>query len=310
MGLLITACTSRKRFPAPLHLRGASLPTGSAEYVATEWATRLRSCGDRVEAARLYAGRGFAEAARASVAVGGNLLVISAGLGAVRAKSLVPPYALSVVSGSPDHVLAHLQPPGTAQQWWAQLCNHSPFHVELAREMKATSGAILVALSEAYLDMVARDLGTLNNSLLSRLRIFTRAPAERVLPELRRYIMPYDDRLDGPDSVVRGTRGDFAPRAARHFAEVLLKQAPAAAAETHYAMVADSLGEWRLPVPHARQRLSDPELLVLLRTHWAAAGGQSSRLLRVLRDDLGVACEQGRFVGLMNVLRAEQALAA
>ena len=35
-------------------------------------------------------------------------------------------------------------------------------------------------------------------------------------------------------------------------------------------------------------------------------GGQSSRMLRLLRDDLSVACEQGRFRALFQLVRRER----
>ena len=44
-----------------------------------------------------------------------------------------------------------------------------------------------------------------------------------------------------------------------------------------------------------------------MREHWDAVGGSSSRLLRLFRDDLNIACEQGRFAALARVIRAERA---
>ena len=81
MGLLITACTSRKRLPVLPTLRASSLPQMSVEPLAREWVGRLVEFPDRVEAVRLYAGRGFAEARRAALALGGEMLIISAGFG-------------------------------------------------------------------------------------------------------------------------------------------------------------------------------------------------------------------------------------
>jgi hypothetical protein len=275
-----------------------------------DWAQRLSVSQDRVQAAHLYAGRGFAEALRASAALGGEMLVISAGLGAVRSTTLVPPYSMSVVSGSVDEVLQKLSPPATAQTWWSELSTASPFDAGLPAVLASSSGCILVALSESYLRMVTPQLADLESDILARVRLLTRTPSHRIAPELQPHVMPYDDRLDGPDSSARGTRGDFATRAARDFAEEILPHIVPADLDSHRKAVVDRLSNWRHPPIFSRTRLTDDEVMAILHERWEEAGGQSSRLLRVLRDDLQVACEQGRFVGLMNRVRHERELAA
>jgi hypothetical protein len=52
-------------------------------------------------------------------------------------------------------------------------------------------------------------------------------------------------------------------------------------------------------------RVTDEEIVVLIREHWSAAQAQSTRMLRLLRDDLGVACEQGRFSRLFRRVRSQ-----
>jgi hypothetical protein len=130
---------------------------------------------------------------------------------------------------------------------------------------------------------------------------------DRIAPKLRPYVMPYDDRLDGPDSPVRGTRGDFAGRALHHFAEYIVRDGDNQSAGEHGAAVSAALSGWRMAARFDRQRLEDSEVLALIRDHWDAERGSTARLLRRLRDDLGVACEQGRFADLARRVRAEKA---
>ena len=53
----------------------------------------------------------------------------------------------------------------------------------------------------------------------------------------------------------------------------------------------------------SRKRLSDDEILKVIDAHWDKAKGQSGLMLRVLRDDLNLACEQGRFKHLFHAAK-------
>lgn len=310
MHLVITSCTNRKRFPAPAAMRATVLKPGPLEKVAAEWVKCLHGYTERVPANHLYAGRGFVESVQAASISDANLAIVSAGLGLVGSGNLVPPYALSVAGASADNVLSRISDDPEPSDWWRAISAGSPFSSGLAEVIATSPGVVIVALSEAYLAMVSDDLVALPKEHADRLRIVTRAPVERINEALRDRIMPYDDRLDGPDSAVRGTRGDFAPRAARHFAQVVLAELPCGSAEAHAKSVAQALAPWRTAPCFERVRHDDDTLLQIINAHWNSVGGQSSKLLRVLRDDLNIACEQGRFVSLMKRLRAEREVAA
>src|SRR3546814_14194086 len=118
--------------------------------------------------------------------------------------------------------------------------------------------------------------------------------------------MPYDDRLDGCDSPLPGTRSDFASRAAHHFVEAVVLDTPKASAEAHAKRVLTLLTNWRAPSLTSRPRRSDAELLPLISDHWEANGGRSAPLLRVLRGEVGVACGQGRLARLAAQIRTER----
>src|SRR3546814_17413643 len=109
--------------------------------------------------------------------------------------------------------------------------------------------------------------------------------------------MPYDDRLDGCDSPLPGTRSDFASRAAHHFVEAVVLDTPKASAEAHAKRVLTLLTNWRAPSLTSRPRRSDAELLPIISDHWEATGGREEEGLRVLRAEGGVACARGRAGG-------------
>lgn len=306
MTLVITTCTNRKRKRIPDHLHACALLQGEMTDVAEEWARRLASASDLYPASDLYGGRGFQEAILAADILDGDLFVVSAGLGLVEARAKIPAYACTILTDAADSIVARTRGPFAPTKWWRALASVSPHHRGLAGVARRSTGLICAALSDSYLNMLSADLVALPKVVLCRLRIFTRAPADKVAPSLRPSIMPYDDRLDGPDSPIRGTRGDFAGRALRHFAEHIATKRDQRSAAEHAKAVVTALHGWDMPRRFARHRLDDAAILNVIRSRWDAERGSSTRLLRHLRDDRGVACEQGRFAALARQVRAER----
>jgi hypothetical protein len=280
-------------------------PTSVGE-LARDWSTRLARADQRFRGDEIYGGRGFREATLAAELLDAKLMVVSAGLGLIDGSESVPPYACTVLTGAPDSVAGRVIDQFDAASWWRTLTKKSPFSLALHEVASRDDGLICAALSEAYINMIAEDLLGLGQNKLRQLRIFTRAPIEHVPEDLRTYMMPYDDRLDGPDSAHRGTRSDFASRALRHFVEITADDARVLDAEAHAEVVRTALAEWRPPTQFVRVRHDDATMLDLIRANWDAEQGSSSRLLRRLRDKLGVACEQGRFAQLARVVRSER----
>jgi hypothetical protein len=304
---VITTCTNRKRRPIESALIASKLPQALIDDVASEWGGRLSAAADRFPARDIYGGRSFQEAALAAELLGARLLIVSAGLGLVNAGDRVPPYACTVVVDAPDSIASRVVDGYSVADWWRALNAVSPFSKPLAAVVGSTDGLICAALSDTYIEMIADELCRLPPAALARLRLFTRAPLKRVAPGLRKFVMPYDDRLDGPDSPVRGTRGDFAGRAVHHFAEFVIREIDSRSADEHATAVLAAQKSWRMAERFNRQRLDDAAVLDLIRAHWQAEHGSTARLLRRLRDDLGVACEQGRFAHLARKVRSEKA---
>lgn len=301
--LVITTCTNRKRQSVSDALRICTLRSAHLAELAAEWGERLSSAEVRFPAHEIYGGRGFQEARAVARDLNAQLLVVSAGLGLIDASSEVPPYACTILTDVPDSVASRVDGAFSSSRWWTSLVGASPFSVDFRELASGQDGMVLCALSDAYLDMIADDLLALPEVTRARLRLFTRAPIERVANALRQFVMPYDDRLNGPDSSISGTMSDFASRALRHFArEILIIDDRRSLAE-HAALVASALVGWRLPERAVRIRLEDCEILELMRAHWRGRGGIS---LRRLRDEFNVACEQGRYARLATIIRSEQ----
>lgn len=302
--LVITTCTNRKRKPVPYHLQMRALSSAQMADVAADWCGRLRKAVVLHPAVDIYGGRGFREAEAAASLLDARLMVVSAGLGLIDAVRSVPPYASTILHGVPDGVPARVTGHFSASDWWAAISEGSPFAVSLSRAADDNAGLILASLSDAYIEMVSADLLSLPEAARSRLRLFTRASIERVPPGLRSCVMPYDDRLDGPDSRVQGTMGDFASRALHHFAKNIALAQDTRSASEHAAAVGALLDGQRVPEKIRRVRYDDDAMLDLIRSRWDDPKGRS---LRRFRDEFNVACEQGRFQTLTGVVRAERA---
>ena len=64
-------------------------------------------------------------------------------------------------------------------------------------------------------------------------------------------------------------------------------------------------GAARGAVRPQRRRQSDADLLDIIRASWGDAGGSASQMLRWLRAELGLACEQGRMRNLHAAVRKD-----
>ena len=297
---VITICSNRKRRLPAAGMSASLLEAGTAEAVAADWARRLAKAPRSLMARELYIGRGFREAEAASEAQGGPFLVVSAGLGLVSADATVPAYGLTLLASHEDGILGKIE--ADASAWWRALSATSPFHGANIPDR----GLILAALSAPYLDMVAEDWAAWPSDRFARLRIFSKTRPRGAATKLAPAWMPYDDRLDAIGPAHAGTQSDFAQRALRHFATTLQVTSGDAAAHAATVRAAlEGLAPRELP---ARKRMDDDSLMALIAAEWDAVDGRSGAMLRRLRDDLHIACEQSRLKDLFQrVADARQA---
>ncbi|NTG45803.1 hypothetical protein G6M04_00345 [Agrobacterium rhizogenes] len=304
MTVILTACTQRKRVSHSPLLCARDLPKGKLSDVVEAWADRLSQVKITRPAKDLYCGRSFFEAVKAARNVQAELYIVSAGLGLVSGDVEVPSYNLTVSKGTADCVMNKLDGEYSEADWWAALGGSEA----LLQVIKHAGPVIVIGLPSPYLRMIAPTLALLSDELCSKLRIVGGRDMPDLDPRLEHFRLPYDDRLDGPDSSLPGTKSDFASRATRHFAEEILVNAPAASIEIHRALAEALMSTWTRPTTKSGIRMSDAALRSIIREHWSRAGGRSTKVLRILRDELNVACEQKRFANLAAEIRKEQAL--
>ena len=294
--LIITACTNRKSATIEERLQASDLPLGSLKEVAGTWNTWLKQHPVRLPASELYVGRGAVEAKKAADFCDGQHWFISAGLGLVSAMENVAAYDLTVAGTGPNCVASKVRRPVFhSKDWWSAISKKRRPARKLSRLIEANPKSLtILALPGSYLTMVADDLKELSSAGFRRLRLIG-PPKAKISASLRPYWMPYDNRLDGPKSSCRGTRSDFPQRATRHFLEEIWIRSKSAGPKRHADAVKELLADSPYPTIPQRKQLDDSELLVVIRKLWSRAGGRSSRMLRILRDEELIACEQGRF---------------
>lgn len=279
-------------------LQARSLQRDTIEQVGRQWRDRLRSADTLKPAQEIYCGRSFLEAQRAAHVTGAQLYIVSAGLGLVGQDDLIPSYSLTASPGSEDSVSEKCSGPFSPSEWWDMGTAQSPFARDLNKVLninEAPEDLILVSLPSAYLRMIGARLAQLPDDLLLRLRVFSGGDLGGIDARLRQLVMPYDGRLDGPDSASPGTLSDFASRALVDFVSWVLPTLPRAGAQEHRNAVAGRLQGWRHPSRPKRDRYEDEHLLALIRQNQSSATAGAGQMLRLFRDRLGIACEQKRF---------------
>lgn len=304
MTVILTACTQRKRVTHNPLLCARDLPSGKLSEVVEVWTDRLRQVKITRPAQYLYCGRSFFEAVKAAQTAQAELYIVSAGLGLVHGNDEVPSYNLTISRGNSDCVMTKLDGNCSEADWWAALGGADALLdvIERARQF------VVIGLPSPYLRMIAPALAQLSDKLCEKVRIVGGRDVPDLDPRLEAVRLPYDDRLDGSESPLPGTKSDFASRAARHFVEEILVKAPAAPIGVHRVQAEASMSTWTRPVTKSGARMSDTDLKSIVRENWSRAGGRTTKLLRILRDELNVACEQKRFARLAAEIREERAL--
>lgn len=294
---VVTNCTQRKSGQIRVDL--AQLPhVRGAGRLAEAWRRLVGRASPVGPVQTLYQGRTIADTAAAAAFLGSSWYVVSAGLGLVRSDQPVPAYECTVAAGS--ELSGRLELSGaTTADWWSAITAAQPHPLSRLIAKRPT----LLALPSTYLRMVHDDLAHVSAAKARQLRIFTSAVGAQFVPgHLADCVMPYDDRLESvPDYA--GTRSDFAQRALRHFVEAL--EAVPLPLEEARAKVTASLVRRPRPLRSTGRRMSDDEIRWALTAQWARYAGSSTRLLRYLRDEARISCEQKRFSRIWQALAAE-----
>ena len=293
---VITICTHRKKAAPPSAATPVSLPVGTQEAVQSAWMERLRALPANVEASKLYSGRGFGLATQAAELVRSKLYILSAGLGLVPSDRKVPVYGLTVSGGHAESVAARVTGELDISAWFSALCS-GPHSDQWTDALGRGSGRVLIALTRPYAEMVGESLSALEPQVLARLRIFGASLGDALPASLHPALAPYDDRLD---AIFPGTRADFAQRAMLHFARYIAHANDAQDRDSDYVAVDAALDGITAPDRLRRPRRTDEEILHLISVRLRSQPG-IARILRALRDEEGIACEQSRFSRLYRI---------
>lgn len=299
--VIITNCTNRKRLGGLPPLELCTAQNQSLTAMAATWIQQVKARTSTRPAESLYTGRSVQDAKWVAQKLDAKLMFASTGLGLIGNEHPCPPYNLTVAA-EPNSIRPWLARLGLSpSDWWDAVNNHWQRPYPLASLAKRTDiKRILIALSANYIDLIANDLEQIATEDRSKLRLFTSRPGIERLPEnFRSLAMPYDDRLES--SQFAGTRADFPQRAMRHFVE--LTNGSTNPVSSDYQAVTTAMSALPLVGAIKRRRASDEEVKALMIEAWDAQKGSSSRLLRYLRDDALVACEQSRFRSLWLELK-------
>lgn len=287
---VITICTHRKSMRPPVTATAVSLPSDSQAAVQSAWIGKIQTLQKEVRAGALYAGRGFGLAVEAARIAEAKLYILSAGLGLVAAGQRVPVYGLTVSGGHAESVPDKITGEFDGAAWFAGLLS-GPHSKRWADAAGRGSGRVLVALTRPYAEMVGKSLIELDSSILARLRIFGVSLAPALPAILRPALAPYDERLD---AVLPGTRADFSQRALLHFVRTVVERHGEPDRSADFEAVEAALDGVVPPDRLHRPRRTDEEILQLILARLRSQSG-IARVLRALRDEEGVACEQSRF---------------
>lgn len=301
---VITVCAHRKTVRPPAIATAVSLVPGSQTDVQSAWIDKIRTLQKEVPAGALYAGRGFGLAVEAARVGKAKLYILSAGLGLIAADKRVPVYGLTVSGGHAESVKAKVTDEFDAASWFAGLLS-GPYSKQWADAVGPGSGRVVVALTRPYAGMVGKSMADLDPAILDRFRIFGASLSTALPAKLRPALAPYDQRLD---AVLPGTRADFSQRALLHFVRTVAERQGEPDRSSDYEAIEAALDGVVPPNRLQRPRRTDEEIVQLISSRLRSQSG-IGRVLRALRDEEGVACEQARFSRLYRAAVDQRTLA-
>ncbi|WOJ88368.1 hypothetical protein RZS28_11010 [Methylocapsa polymorpha] len=301
---VITICTHRKKARPLSAATPVSLRIDSQDAVQSVWNEKVRTLPADAVASALYAGRGFGLATQAAKIAMSKLYILSAGLGLVAGDRRVPVYGLTVSCGHAESIASRVIGELDVAAWFSGLLS-GPHSDQWADAVGLGSGRVLIALTRPYAEMVGQSLSALEPQALARLRIFGASLGCALPALLHPALAPYDDRLD---AILPGTRADFSQRALFHFVRSVAITHQAQDRDADYAAVEAALAGVAPPDRPRRMRRTDEEILQLILTRLPSQAG-IARILRALRDEEGIACEQSRFGRLYRAALEQRAAA-
>lgn len=303
--LVITNCTGRKSISPSSNLKKSPEVSKACgiQDAASIWAAAVKADKTKIEANKLYQGRTIVDTKSAQEHLDADVYVISAGLGLVNFQDSIPSYELTVNEDS--QFSKSLKRFGhTNQDWWAVLNKSLKKTTNPIARLLATKKykRIFIALPSSYLEMISDDLWGSDPQQLKKVLIFTSTYGTNFIPEhWQHHSLPYDERLEDRKSGYSGTRSDFPQRAMKHFLKEI--DMPNDPLPNIIKQLNAKLVKLNKPVAPTRAKVSDPELMKLVNKNWRKFDGRTSKILRFLRDEALVSCEQSRFQKICSQIR-------
>lgn len=301
--IIITSCTRRKKSNLPAPLTADRLTPGTHNTVANEWLKNAKKSQVKISTEELYVGRAILEAKKAVDILKAQLIFASTGFGLIDSKTTVPNYDLTVVDTQDSIRRIIVDEPFSSQKWWSCI-NRIRGTKKLSTQLEESPKLIIfLALPKAYLELIKQEFDGISKESSGRLRIFTSPDNANALPEsIKSSYIPYDERFDGIGSPVPGTRSDYPQRIMRHFIESIFDpNKPSLTLEKERVLHVLRGMNFREKIE--RLRLNDGEIRNTIIQNWENGKLSSARMLRILRDDLAISCEQKRFSKIYRELK-------
>ena len=307
--IVLTNCTAKKNSRLPVLEFDVQLNDASINEVSKRWLNLVRQAKGTLPAKEVYVGRTVKDALVAAQILGADVFFVSAGLGLVKQDRLIPAYNLSITpnqrptrsSNAPSLPTILAEKSVSPAQWWT-LLNRNKTILDALSLSKTTF--VWIAIPSSYVALIQSDLLQIPSEILKNVRIFTSpAGAESLDSNLRGVCLPYDERLN---SVLNstGTRNDFPQRALLHYLNCL--NGEDLDLEEGKKRVLNFLSKHKIREIPLRKKKTDAEIVSVIKKYWGPSKGSSSRLLRVLRDDLKISCEQRRFSNLWRYVHNQK----
>ena len=292
----ITTCSARKKKNGIKPVSATKLAPGPQNDILKNWQNLIADSPHSTPVWDIYAGRSICEMKRLSRSNNAPLFIISAGLGLIESSEEKPVYDLTVSGKGSSSVTSKVtNDKFSPKDWWTGINRgkKSP----ISNTIHKFQGTLfVVALSSQYYDLVKHDLESISLETLQRVRIVGIRPQPKSI--LAPSILPYDDRLNGPDSPIPGTLSDFPQRCAVHYMNHIHLTGDRI---DDSSMVAQCMNSLTWPVRTTGERIDDEKLIRIIADAIQETGLPKTRLLKHLRHNLKVACEQKRFASLYNM---------
>jgi hypothetical protein len=308
---VVTTCTNLKRGDVADSMHLGSFAGKFYRDSIKAWVSALEKPRPTTLARDLYVGSHWQESmecekAASSRGYATDLWVLSAGYGLISATESAAPYAASFAAGA-DSIQNLAWPVDysnrrKALEWW-ELLHRYRGRESLRRftGLAGTGNPLLFILSREYFSAVEAEIIDLISAGVNVLIVSAGLyrNVNSVAPVVRPHVLPFSDSFKQVDDYLNKTNVSLNARLAtwlvRNHGDTL--HGGIDAVHPMLLEIFDSL-----PAMNRKDvnRMSDDEVLAFIQRNYSEAYSSASTLLRLLRDVVGMSCEQKRFGSLFR----------